>query len=152
MKLLVLVPALLALTACAGGAATPEPTPVPVKAPEPAPVAPAADPTKETSTGYAIGVKKMTDARAELQTLLDTGKLADLHKTAEQISATAKALPSSCESLGDAQKADVAAQSQKLQDLFGALDEAGDAGKKDESAAAVRAYDAPIAALKAYLP
>lgn len=150
MKSMLLVPVLLSLGACSGGEAVPQPTPpTPIDVAAPVPVS---DPTKETSAGYAIGVKKIAQSRAQMQTLLDAGKLDQLHKVGEEVSTTAKALPGTCESLGATQKADVAAQAQKLQDLFGALDEAGDGGDKEKSADAIKAYDAPIAALQGYLP
>lgn len=176
MKRLSLVPLLLTLAACSGAAAEAPPTATAAvedtrdytcpmhhdvhhQGPGSCPkcgmvlkLAPVVDPTKETSAGYAIGVAKIAEDRAQLQTLLDGGKLADLHKVAEGLSKKAKALPSTCDSLGDAQKADVTARAQALQDLFAALDEAGDSGKKEEAAAALKAYDAPIAALQAYLP
>lgn len=151
MKIALLVPVFTVLAACAAEPSVPVPPPAPAPIDVSAPPV-VADPAKETSAGYAIGVKKITDKRGELQALIDAGKLDELHKVAEELSATAKALPSTCESLGAAQRDDVAAHAQKLQDLFGPVDEAGDAGKREESAAAIAAYDAPISALKAYLP
>lgn len=153
MKSSFLVPVLLVLTtatAAAHGPHAPPPPPAAKTAPAPAP--PPVDRTKEASAGYAIAVQLIVDQRAELQALLDADKLADLHLVAERLSATAKALPPTCDTLGDTQLADVTAQAQLLQDLFSAIDEAGDAGKKEDATIALTAYDAPIAALKTYLP
>jgi hypothetical protein len=150
MSHLLVVP-LVVLIAC-GGSAPPEAPPAP-----PAPVAPPAPPTPPaaptaTDPGYAIGVGKIVKLRAELQAELDGDRLADLHKTAEAITATAKLLPLTASDLPPEGQREVAAEAQKLQDLFGALDEAGDGGDKPAATKAVADYDAPIAALKKYVP
>jgi len=108
--------------------------------------------TVEVPGNYKDAVSKIESLKAEMGGLIDKGELAKVHPAAEKIRRVAEKLPELATRAGmqPAMVKEVNEAARALQGLFDEIDKAADAGKKDETKAALAKYDAPIARLKAH--
>lgn len=100
---------------------------------------------------YAEAVKECEELSAKIDSLIASGKLADVHKAAQGIKEIAEALPSIAgkELSQEAQK-EVAENAPALAALFTEIDEAADAGMKADTIKVHGKMKELIAALRAH--
>lgn len=96
---------------------------------------------------YAGAVAKMEEHLKAIDGLVAAGSLDKVHGVAEKISKIAEKLPSLAPK---DDRAHVEKVSKEVVALFGEIDEAADAGKKEETVKAVTKYKAKLAELKAH--
>ncbi len=99
----------------------------------------------EIPATYAAAVEKTEVHLKAIKDLIDKGDLEKVHSVAEKISMICKKLP---EMAAKDDKADVEKLSRATIDLFKEIDDAADAGKKDETMKVYKKYADNIAGLK----
>ncbi len=111
----------------------------------------AAEKPVETPTSLAEAAAMIDAAHAELAAIVKDGDLSKAHVVADRLKAAGAALPDLAGKAGlpagDVKALTLAGK--KLGLLFGDMDEAGDAGKRDEAAKVFARYDEPVKTIKA---
>ena len=97
---------------------------------------------------------EIDELREQIEHLIESGKLSDVHPPAQHISLIAKRLPELAKKSGIAEEhwKDINTQSRDLANLFDEIDEAADAGKKSETEAAFAKMVKLIDSLKMHAP
>jgi hypothetical protein len=103
---------------------------------------------------YAEAMHEIDEHREEIEHLIESGKLGEVHPPAQHIAMIAKRLPELAQKSGVPQEhwKDINTQSRDLANLFDEIDEAGDAGKKPETEAAFAKMVKLIDSLKTHAP
>jgi len=101
-------------------------------------------PAFEVATTVEGALKQLDEVAAEVESLIQAGKLAEVHAAAERLIPIGRELPS----LAGGKRAKVEPLAQKLAKHFQALDEAGDRGDKAGTERALKDLRETIVALK----
>ncbi len=92
-----------------------------------------AGPSGPSPTTYAAAMEQMEKHSGNIASLIAAGKLADVHHEAEEIKRIAEGLPELAKSMAPDMLKVVNLKSKEIAGMFGEIDEAADAGKKDET-------------------
>ena len=95
---------------------------------------------------------EIDELREQIEHLIESGKLTDVHPPAQHIAIIAKRLPELAKKSGISQEQwkGINTQSRDLANMFDEIDEAADAGKKPETEAAFARIVKLIDSLKAH--
>ncbi|MCZ6808115.1 MAG: hypothetical protein O7F08_14255 [Deltaproteobacteria bacterium] len=108
-----------------------------------------AGPAVEVPDHYAHAVEKLEELSTKIDGLIADGHLEDVHRTAADIKKIAEKLPALAKTdLPAGMLKDVNVTAKQLAGTFSEIDEAADAGKKDETVAVHDRMKALIADLK----
>ncbi len=110
------------------------------------------DPVKVSSKGFDDSVAQMESRLKNIDALIASGKLDEVHKEAEVIRDLAKEMPAQTQGWPADKASGVSDSSGKLAALFEEIDEAADGGKPDETKAATAKMRELVGKLKAFAP
>ena len=90
-------------------------------------------PINVTVSSYADGVQQIGVHSGEIGEMINSGKLANVHREAEAIQKIAQKLPELAKDRPAAMLKEINLTSKALADLYGEIDQAADAGNKDKT-------------------
>lgn len=88
----------------------------------------------KTPDSFAAGVTRLKELHQKINDLIEQNKLADVHRTAEEMAIVARKMkPLAARDIAEDKRTDAGRLCNDIAGYFSPIDEAADAGKKDET-------------------